>query len=91
MVHGRSRTDTLALLQAAIDGAGLSLVPQQVLFSRQRFKQTGARYFRALPEGHPEVPDVAEPAAQATTPPGAAHGAFTADHAHALPQPVHAA
>ena len=91
MVHGRSRTDTLALLQAAIDGAGLSLVPQQVLFSRQRFKQTGARYFRALPESHPEVTAAAEPAPQAITPPGAARGAFTADHAHALPQPVHAA
>lgn len=49
MVHGRSRGDTLALLHAAIAGAGLQTAPQQVLFSRQRFKQTGARYFRPLP------------------------------------------
>ncbi|MDO5692650.1 MAG: Lrp/AsnC family transcriptional regulator [Pseudomonadota bacterium] len=46
MVHGRSRDETLALLQAAIDGAGLTGQPRQTLFSRRRFKQTGARYFR---------------------------------------------
>ena len=50
MVHGRSRDDTLALLGAAIAGAGLDAWPRQVLFSRRRFKQTGARYFRPLPE-----------------------------------------
>ncbi len=52
MVHGRSREATLAALGAAIDGAGLQAWPQQVLFSRRRFKQTGARYFRPLPETH---------------------------------------
>lgn len=46
MVHGRSRDETLALLHAAIEGAGLMEQPRQVLFSRRRFKQTGARYFR---------------------------------------------
>ncbi|HRN75755.1 Lrp/AsnC family transcriptional regulator [Ottowia sp.] len=50
MVHGRSREDTLALLQAAIDAAGLAAQPRATLFSRRRFKQTGARYFRPLPE-----------------------------------------
>ena len=55
MVHGRSRADTLALLLAAIAGAGLQARPQQVLFSRQRFKQTGARYFRPLPDVNPDT------------------------------------
>ncbi len=50
MVHGRSRDETLALLHAAIAAAGLTEQPRQVLFSRHRFKQTGARYFRPLPE-----------------------------------------
>ena len=49
MVHGRSRDETLGLLHAAIAGAGLAELPHQVLFSRQRFKQTGARYFRCSP------------------------------------------
>lgn len=50
MVHGRSRESTLATLDAAIAGAGLGDWPRRVLFSRRRFKQTGARYFRPLPE-----------------------------------------
>lgn len=50
MVHGRSRDETLALLHAAIEGAGLAGQPHQVLFSCRRFKQTGARYFRPLEE-----------------------------------------
>lgn len=50
MVHGRSRDETLALLHAAIDGAGLAGHAHQILFSRQRFKQTGARYFRPSQE-----------------------------------------
>ncbi|MDR2155189.1 MAG: Lrp/AsnC family transcriptional regulator [Burkholderiaceae bacterium] len=45
MVHGRSRDQTLQLLHAAIDAAGLTEQPREVLFSRRRFKQTGARYF----------------------------------------------
>lgn len=49
MVHGRSREETLALLYTAIASAGLSGYPRQVLFSRRRFKQQGARYFRANP------------------------------------------
>ena len=46
MVHGRSRDETLALIHAAIAGAGLHALPREVLFSRRRFKQTGPRYFR---------------------------------------------
>lgn len=49
MVHGRSREETLALLHTAIAGAGLSSHPHEVLFSRRRFKQQGAWYFRTLP------------------------------------------
>ena len=49
MVHGRSRDETLGLLRAAVAGAGLAEVPHEVLFSRRRFKQTGARYFRCDP------------------------------------------
>ena len=51
MVHGRSRDETLRLLHAAIDGAGLAAQPREVLFSRRRFKQTGARYFRPSDAG----------------------------------------
>ena len=47
LVHGRSRDETEAVLQAAIAGAGLAAWPRQVLFSHRRFKQTGARYFSA--------------------------------------------
>jgi DNA-binding Lrp family transcriptional regulator len=50
MVHGRHRDETLGLLHHAIAGAGLAGWPRQVLFSRRRFKQTGARYFRPSPE-----------------------------------------
>ena len=47
MVHGRSRDATLALVHGAIACAGLGALPREVLFSRRRFKQTGARYFQA--------------------------------------------
>lgn len=50
MVHGRSREETLDLLHSAMANAGLCAYPHQVLFSRRRFKQQGARYFRALPK-----------------------------------------
>ncbi|MEX8518275.1 MAG: Lrp/AsnC family transcriptional regulator [Leptothrix sp. (in: b-proteobacteria)] len=50
MVHGRSRADTLATLHAAVRGARLEHTPHEVLFSQQRFKQTGGRYFRTEPE-----------------------------------------
>lgn len=47
MVHGRTRQETLGLLRSAMADSGLSASPHQVLFSCRRFKQQGARYFRA--------------------------------------------
>ncbi|MDH5540457.1 MAG: Lrp/AsnC family transcriptional regulator [Rhizobacter sp.] len=46
MVHGRDRGAVHAAIAAAIQGSGLATHPQAVLFSRRRFKQAGARYFR---------------------------------------------
>ncbi len=46
MLHGRERGQVLAWLDAARAAAELERVPQTVLFSRRRFKQCGARYFR---------------------------------------------
>lgn len=45
MVHGRSRAEVQAAVDAAAQGAGLRDAAQAVLFSRQRFKQQGGRYF----------------------------------------------
>ena len=50
MVHGRSREETLALLDHAITAADLRDHVRETLFSKRRFKQIGARYFRPLPE-----------------------------------------
>jgi DNA-binding Lrp family transcriptional regulator len=44
MVHGRSRDAVRAQLQSIHEQTGLGAFPSQVLFSRTRFKQTGARY-----------------------------------------------
>ena len=46
MVHGRDRTAVQAVLARAIAQGGLADWPRAVLFSRRRFKQTGARRFR---------------------------------------------
>ena len=51
MVHGRERSAVLSVLQQAVPRCGLDGVPQAVLFSRRRFKQTGAWRFRELPAG----------------------------------------
>lgn len=48
MVHGRSREAVLELLGRVIPAAGLAHRPRSVLFSRRRFKQTGARRFRDM-------------------------------------------
>ena len=50
MVHGRDRTAVCGAIDAAVEHCGLGSFPRVVLFSRRRFKQTGARYFRPLPE-----------------------------------------
>jgi hypothetical protein len=44
MIHGRSRDGVRAQLRRIHEHTGLSAFPSQVLFSRTRFKQTGARY-----------------------------------------------
>ncbi|MDH5538951.1 MAG: Lrp/AsnC family transcriptional regulator [Rhizobacter sp.] len=50
MVHGRDRAAVHAAIEAAIAHSGLRAHPRAVLFSRRRFKQNGARYFRKLPD-----------------------------------------
>ena len=50
MVHGRDRTAVRDVIARAIAEAGLGSFPHEVLFSCRRFKQTGPRRFRALPE-----------------------------------------
>ena len=49
MVHGRDRAAVHEVLDRVIARSGLAAYPHAVLFSRQRFKQTGARRFRDLP------------------------------------------
>jgi hypothetical protein len=46
MVHGRDRQAVMGVLAEAIGPCGLADCPRSVLFSRRRFKQTGARRFR---------------------------------------------
>lgn len=50
MSHGRDRVAVAAVMDAAIAACDLTTLPQARLFSRQRFKQTGARRFRPLEE-----------------------------------------
>lgn len=53
MVHGRERADVEQLIEALTRACGLEALPRQVLFSRRRFKQVGARRFRSeVPEVH---------------------------------------
>lgn len=52
MVHGRDRESVQTALNEAVERAGLERHSREILFSRRRFKQTGARYFRqTMPEG----------------------------------------
>jgi hypothetical protein len=44
MIHGRDRATVLTQVEAATAAAGLDGLPSDVLFSRRRFKQRGARY-----------------------------------------------
>jgi DNA-binding Lrp family transcriptional regulator len=48
MVHGRTRDSVLATLDGVIERTALSGCAHETLFSRQRFKQEGARRFRDL-------------------------------------------
>lgn len=45
MIHGRGRETVRAEVEEAARAAGLTDVAREVLFSRRRFKQEGARYF----------------------------------------------
>lgn len=56
MVHGRSRAAVQAALADLVPRCGLAGRPQAVLFSRQRFKQEGARRFRDTALGAQAVP-----------------------------------
>lgn len=44
MVHGRDRAVVAALVERMAESLGLTDVAREVLFSRRRFKQRGARY-----------------------------------------------
>lgn len=44
MIHGKSRDEVLANLDWMVNRCGLQTLPREVLFSRRRFKQCGARY-----------------------------------------------
>lgn len=48
MVHGRERAAVLAALDGLIERSDLGSFARETLFSRQRFKQEGARRFRDL-------------------------------------------
>ncbi|HET8870938.1 MAG TPA: Lrp/AsnC family transcriptional regulator [Aquabacterium sp.] len=57
MVHGRSPSETLFCIEQARQQTGLHRFDHAVLFSTERFKQTGGRYFR-----HATAPAQAEAA-----------------------------
>lgn len=44
MIHGRDREDVLARVEELVQACGVKDVAHDVLFSRRRFKQRGARY-----------------------------------------------
>jgi hypothetical protein len=46
MIHGRDRATVLAQADELARLPGLADTPRDVLFSRRRFKQRGARYAR---------------------------------------------
>lgn len=52
MVHGTERAEVAARVQALDRETGLAGMPHAVLFSRTRFKQTGARYAPLLETAH---------------------------------------
>ena len=59
MVHGRDRAAVRDVIARAIAEAGLAQYSHEVLFSCRRFKQTGPRRFRALPDA--AAPSAATP------------------------------
>ena len=47
MIHGVNREDVVAQIAQLRAGCGLLNYPHAILFSKQRFKQRGARYLSA--------------------------------------------
>ncbi len=45
MIHGKSRDEVMDCIQRLIEKLALTNTPHEILFSRQRFKQCGAKYF----------------------------------------------
>ncbi len=56
MVHGRDRAAVRGAIDTATRAGGLAGCAREVLFSRRRFKQGGASYFRSHAEGGEIVP-----------------------------------
>ena len=46
MIHGRARDEVLSILDGIIERHDLTHITHDVLFSKRRFKQRGARYCR---------------------------------------------
>jgi DNA-binding Lrp family transcriptional regulator len=51
MIHGHKRESVTAHLDWLVDELGLHRFPREVLFSRRRFKQRGARFAGLTPRG----------------------------------------
>ncbi len=58
MIHGQSREEVLRLVERLKSECGLDGIAHEVLFSRRRFKQCGARYV-ANDAAHPAAPSSA--------------------------------
>lgn len=57
MIHGKDRQDVEQRIAALVQACGLQSYPHDILFSRRRFKQCGARY---VPDGnHAALPEFA--------------------------------
>ena len=58
MIHGRDRAAVCGKLEMMIGECALQDIPHEILFSRRRFKQCGARYCEPtqVPAVRPEVP-----------------------------------
>ena len=54
MVHGQCRDAVQQAIDTAVNQAGIAHLPRQSLFSGQRFKQTGGRYFSRATQPLPQ-------------------------------------
>lgn len=46
MIHGKSRVEVMNCIDRLVDKLALYNTPYEILFSRQRFKQCGAKYYK---------------------------------------------